>query len=55
MEIKNKDSMLAQVWAWIQRTFRDPYKKEIEDYLAESINAADLERRMRNLTNRGML
>lgn len=55
MEIKNKDSALAQVWAWVQRTFRDPYKKEIEEYLASSLNLADLENRMRILKHRGML
>jgi hypothetical protein len=40
---------------WVQRTFTVDYQKEIEQYLAESINHYDLERRMQNLQRRGMI
>jgi hypothetical protein len=46
---------LKQLLNWIAKSFRDPYKQEIERYLSESIDAADLERRMRIVENRGML
>lgn len=55
MKSKIVASKLAAVLSWVREAFRDPYKKEIEQYLAESVSVADLEQRMRNLTNRGML
>lgn len=42
-------------WAWVGRAFTDSYQDEIEEYLAESVDHYDLERRMNILKQRGML
>lgn len=46
---------LADFWNWVVRTFNPGYYSEVEEYLAQSTDAADLEYRMKTLRNRGVL
>ena len=46
---------LSEFWTWVKRTFTDPYREEINAYLAQSIDHADVERRIRVLMKRGMI
>jgi len=46
---------LSEFWTWAKRTFTDPYRDEINTYLAQSIDHADVERRIKVLMKRGML
>ena len=46
---------LSEFWTWVKRTFSDPYREEINTYLAQSIDHADVERRIRVLMKRGMI
>jgi hypothetical protein len=48
-------TLLKTIRQWISETFREPYRAQIEDYLAESVDQADLERRIRIIQHRGML
>ena len=42
-------------WDWVVTTFTPAYKTEIEAYLADSVDHADVERRIVNLQRRGMI
>lgn len=46
---------LKDFWVWVKRNFTTSYQDEIEAYLADSTDHADVERRMRTLQRRGML
>ena len=46
---------LSEFWTWVKRTFTDPYREEINAYLAQSIDHADVERRIKILMKRGMI
>jgi hypothetical protein len=46
---------LDDFWKWVKAAFTDNYQQEIEEYLAQSVDHYDLERRMRALQNRGMV
>jgi hypothetical protein len=46
---------LTGFWYWVKKTFTPAYKNEIEAYLADSIDHADVERRIINLQRRGMI
>lgn len=46
---------LQEFWTWVRRMFTDPYRDEITAYLSESIDHADLERRIQVLMRRGMI
>lgn len=46
---------LSEFWTWVKRTFSDPYREEINAYLEQSIDHADVERRIRVLMKRGMI
>lgn len=46
---------LADFWSWVKKTFTLSYKSEIEAYLADSIDHADLETRIQLLQRRGMI
>lgn len=47
--------MIQKAMEWVKKTFRDPYSSEIQQYLNEAIDAADLERRIRLVERRGLL
>lgn len=42
-------------WEWVKQTFAPHYRNEIEEYLSQSANHYDLERRMRVLMRKGMI
>jgi hypothetical protein len=42
-------------WDWVLATFTPAYRSEIEAYLADSQDHADVERRIMNLQRRGMI
>lgn len=42
-------------WNWVADTFTPAYRNEIEAYLADSQDHADVERRIMNLQRRGMI
>ena len=42
-------------WQWVKTTFTADYRNEIEAYLNESVDHADVERRIINLSRRGMI
>ncbi len=46
---------LSEFWTWFKRIFTDPHRDEINAYLAESIDHADVERRIKILMKRGLL
>jgi hypothetical protein len=46
---------LSEFWDWVKRTFTPYYRSEIEAYLAEATDHADVERRILNLQRRGMI
>lgn len=46
---------LSDFWQWVKTTFTPAYRNEIEAYLADSVDHADVERRIINLQRRGMI
>ena len=46
---------LTNFWDWVKKTFTPAYRNEIEAYLADSQDHADVERRILNLQRRGMI
>jgi hypothetical protein len=46
---------MKDFWDWVLKTFTVDYQKEIEAYLADSINHCDLEHRIKTLMHRGMI
>lgn len=44
---------LLQLSTWLRETTRSDYHSEIENYLHQSVDAADLEHRIRMLRERG--
>lgn len=42
-------------WSWVRDTFTLSYQSEIEQYLAQATDHADLEHRMTTLSRRGLL
>jgi hypothetical protein len=48
-------SLLERFFDWIDRSARNARRRRVEEYLAQSTDAADLERRMRQLERRGEL
>jgi hypothetical protein len=46
---------LADFWNWVKATFTPAYRSEIEAYLADSTDHADVERRILALQRRGMI
>lgn len=46
---------LKDFWKWVLETFTPSYQDEINSYLSQATDHADLEQRMRTLSNRGML
>lgn len=46
---------LKDFWQWAKETFTPAYRNEIEAYLAESVDHADVERRIIHLQRRGMV
>lgn len=46
---------LNDFWQWAKNTFTPAYRSEIEAYLADSTDHADVERRILNLQRRGMI
>ena len=47
--------ILADFWSWVKNTFTPHYRSEIEAYLADSVDHADVENRIRTLQRRGMI
>lgn len=46
---------LNNFWDWVKKTFTADYRREIEEYLAESVDHHDVERRIKLLQKRGMI
>jgi hypothetical protein len=46
---------LKDFWKWVKDTFVPSYTSEIEEYLNQSTDHADLEQRINILQRRGML
>lgn len=42
-------------WSWVVTAFTPAYRSEIEEYLADSQDHADVERRIMALQRRGMI
>jgi hypothetical protein len=55
MHIQEETLTLKHIMKWIQESFAPSYQSEIETYLSQSTDHADLEQRMRGLARRGML
>lgn len=49
------DISLDDFLSWVKDVFTPSYRKEVEEYLAESVDIYDLERRIRILQRRGMI
>ena len=48
------DSLLSSFWEWAKNTFTAAYKEEVQAYLCESVDYADLENRIKLLKVRGL-
>lgn len=46
---------LNTFWSWVRNAFTSSYQTEIEQYLAQATDHADLEHRMTTLSRRGLL
>lgn len=46
---------IKSFWSWVKTTFAPGYQSEIEAYLADSTDHADLEHRMQYIMRRGLL
>lgn len=46
---------LKQFFDWVRQTFNPSYQQEVESYLSQATDLADLERRMYTLARRGMV
>jgi len=46
---------LSDFWQWVKKTFTISYQKEIEAYLADSVDYKDFDSRMEILRRRGMI
>ena len=46
---------LTDFWNWVKQSFQPSYRKEIEAYLADAVDAVDVERRIKLLQQRGMI
>jgi hypothetical protein len=46
---------LKDFWTWVNMSFKDSYKDEVHEYLSQSVDHYDLERRIRLIERRGML
>lgn len=46
---------ITNIWSWVKKTFSPAYQHEIECYLSQSTDLADLESRMIYLQRRGLL
>jgi hypothetical protein len=55
MHLQIESQRLKQFYEWVRETFTPSYQSEVEDYLAQSTDLADLERRMNTLARRGMV
>jgi len=55
MHIQVETPTLREIMQWIKESFVPSYQQEIEAYLAQSTDLADLEQRMCTLARRGML
>lgn len=53
IDMKNQ-SLLESFWDWAENVFTDSYKKEVENYLASSVDTADLENKIKLLKIRGL-
>jgi hypothetical protein len=42
-------------WDWVKQTFTPAYVDEIQAYLNQSVDHADLERRIKELSQKGMI
>lgn len=49
------DMSMHDVLDWVKDTFTPSYQKEVEAYLADSVDVLDLERRIRILQRRGIV
>lgn len=45
----------SSFWSWVKETFTPNYRKEVEDYLATSVDVYDLERKITLLYRRGIV
>lgn len=48
------DRLLSSFWEWAKNTFTAAYKEEVQAYLCESVDYADLENRIKLLKVRGL-
>lgn len=48
-------NFLKNFYVWLERTFTKEYRSEIESYLSQATDLADLERRMLFIQRRGIL
>lgn len=46
---------LADFWTWVKSTFTPHYRSEIEAYLADATDHADVENRIKILQRRGVI
>lgn len=44
-----------EFWNWVYEAFTPSYQDEINSYLSQAVDHADLEQRMKVLAQRGML
>ena len=49
------DMSMHDLLNWVKDIFTSSYQKEVEAYLAESVDVSDLERRIRILQRRGIV
>jgi hypothetical protein len=55
MHIQTETQPLHLIMKWIREAFTPSYQEEVEQYLSQATDLADLERRMYTISRRGML
>jgi hypothetical protein len=55
MHTQTESLTLNQFFSWVKEAFSPSYQSEVETYLAQATDLADLEQRMHTLARRGML
>ena len=55
LDLKFDIPQFKPFWDWVRQTFSGDYRSEIDRYLADSVDHADVERRIMHLTRRGLI
>jgi len=55
LDLKFNVLQFKPFWDWVKQTFTGDYRHEIDRYLADAVDHADVERRITHLSRRGLI